>query len=157
MGVRALEAGVVKAADYLFWGPPFLRVRQPWSSPERPVWNQGPAWAFPVAPRDGGATPPYSDAARWGPGYLPPGPNLGGPEAQYGHAVLSWCADATQRRAGRGLANRYLRRTLELGTPAGSWKEKFERLTAQVGEPSYDDTPCTIGYLARLQALGAMR
>lgn len=154
---RAQEALLLRAADYLYFGPPFIRQRASWSSDQNPVFIQGPVWSIPIGLADGYREPPFSDETRWGKDYLPKDVTVGGPEALYGFAVLSFAADATQRSAGKGLANRYLNRCLALGRPMSTFAESYAEITRQASESSLDPTSSCAGYLARLQALGVGR
>lgn len=151
----ALEDVLVRATEYLFFDAPFVRERESWSSPEDPVWTQGPIWGFAVGFRDDWETPPFCDTTRWGPNYLPPDGVRHGVETFYGWALLAYAADATQASAGAGLKNRYLRRGLDYGHPKRSWKELWREMVRNASQPEYDPTPNATGYLARLQLFGA--
>jgi hypothetical protein len=148
-----LQALYLRGIEYLFWGPVWQTVKTPWSSDEAPVFETGPRWAFPVARNDGFELPPFSDFRYWGRNYLPSDGFNGGVESSYGYATLSFAADWTQRTNGRGLKNRYLRRSLDYGAGATNFPALYQRLTSREAQLQYDMTKDTAGFLARLRRL----
>ncbi|HJP00187.1 MAG TPA: hypothetical protein QF764_00285 [Planctomycetota bacterium] len=154
---KALEALYLRGTDYLFFGPVFGKLPATWSSPENPVWFHGPRWAFAVALADDYRTPPFSDAGYWGEDYFPEDGFHGtSVEVTYGFAILGLAADMSPA-AGRGLENRFLRRSLDLWRPETEWPARLRSLTERFAEESYDNSPNCIGYLGRLQNAGALR
>ncbi|MDP6761518.1 MAG: hypothetical protein QF860_01460 [Planctomycetota bacterium] len=154
---EALEDLYLRGCEYLFFGPVFGRLAATWSDPEDPVWFHGPRWAFAVAKADDYATPPFSDARFWGADYFPEdGFHGDSVETTYGFAILALAADMSPAE-GRGLENRFLRRTLELWKPRSDWEERRRSLTERFGEESHDNSPNCIGYLGRLQLARALK
>ncbi|MAF65732.1 MAG: hypothetical protein CMJ84_08750 [Planctomycetes bacterium] len=153
----ALEDLYLRGSDYLFFGPVFGKLAATWSNPQDPVWFHGPRWAFAVARADGYRTPPFSDTGFWGPDYFPEDGFRGDSvETTYGFAILALAADLSPSE-GRGLENRYLRRSLDLWKPQSEWPARLRSLTERFGEESFDNSPNCIGYLGRLQNAGVLK
>jgi hypothetical protein len=148
-----LQGLYLRTIDYLFWGPVWQTVKASWSTDDAPVFETGPRWAFPVARNDGFELPPFSDFRYWGRDYLPGDGFNGGVETSYGYATLSFAADWTQRTHGRGLKNRYLRRSLDYGSGAPNFPALYQRLTSRSAQLEYDKSKDTAGFLARLRRL----
>lgn len=153
---KELEALAVRGVDYLMWGPPWARVANDWQpDPAHPtIFLQGPRQGIAIGLNDNYATPPFCDASRWGGGYLPKDGLGGGVEIFHPWAALSYAAECTQESAGKGLDNRYLRRTLDCWTPHASWKSLALDLHRQASDPSLDNSMNWIGLLGKLQSLG---
>ncbi|MBL8860726.1 MAG: hypothetical protein JNK02_01845 [Planctomycetes bacterium] len=152
-----LEALSVRAVEYLDFGPVWQRIPAGWQpDPARPsIFQQGPRSAFAISRNDERATPPFSDARHWGPNHLPEGGLGGGVEITYPWAALDWAARITEGgAAGRGLANRYLRRALDCGTPRSNWSERLAEFAETASNPSTDNSANWVGLVGRLQSLG---
>jgi hypothetical protein len=150
-----LERLAVRAADYLYFGPPWARVPAGWQpDPAHPtLFLQGPRAAIAVSPNDAYVTPPYSDEARWGRGYLPKDGLGGGVEITYPWAALEWAARITDGgTAGIGLRNRYRQRLLECATPRASWTERLAGFAEELSSSSTDNSASWVGLVGRLQA-----
>ena len=152
----ALEKLAVKGVDYLMWGPPWARIQASWQpNPVSPtIFEQGPRQGIAVSMNDNFATPPFSDAERWGPNYLPSDGLAGGVEIFHPWAALSYAQEITNDSAGAGLENRYLRRALDCAVPHKDWKSFVEDLHKQALDPSMDNSANWIGLLGKLQSLG---
>jgi len=149
--VDALEEQLLRAVDYLAFGPVFACVDEP-RAPGRVAC--GPRWQFAVAPLAPAWAAPYSDEAVWGPRYLPQDGLAGGVECLYTLAVLEYAATLSEPRAGTGLENRYLRRILDCGSrfesPAAFLREAFARAARDASEEALNWE----GLIGHLQALG---
>ena len=148
-----LERLLLRTVEYLYWGPVWQRLQSSRSS----VYEQGPRWAFAVANKDEYQTPPFSDEKRWGKDYLPEDAFNGGLELSYGYNSLSLAADLTQAEAGRGLGNRYLRRTLVYGQTHPDLSSVYHMLFLGNALRGIDRTGTMGGFLARLQLLEVAR
>ena len=152
----ALEEIAVRGTDYLMWGPPWARMANGWQpDPARPtLFVQGPRQGIAISPNDDFASPPFSDAGRWGPDYLPPDGLGQGVEIFHPWAALSYVEEITRERAGAGLANKYLKRALDCAEPRASWREFLDGLHRQAADASLDNSPNWIGLVGKLQSLG---
>lgn len=147
-----LEALYLKTIDYLYFGPIWSELPGRAQGSDKPF--SGPRKTFPVALRDGYDAPPFSDTERWGAGYLPEALN-GGVETTYGWSALAYAAQLSQKSAGAGRSNRYLRRALKLGTPFGSFRGLLDSLFAgRRGRRPGNNSGNWIDFAAYLQALG---
>jgi len=153
---RELEQLLLRGLDYLMWGPPWARIPNDWQpDPAHPtLFLQGPRQGIAIAKNDDYATPPFSDVARWGANYLPPGGLGGGVEFFHPWQALAYAADATQSTHGAGKDNRYLRRALDCWTPHADFQALLNDLWTQRNDPSLDNSANWIGLAGRLQALG---
>jgi hypothetical protein len=153
---RELEDLAVRGVEYLYWGPPFRREAASWQpDPSHPtIYYQGPANYIAVAPNDGWKTPVFSDASRWGPGYLPPDGLENGIETFHCWQALSYAQEVTDGRSGTGLENRYLRRLLDCWIPHHDFGSLLHDLYDQANDPTYDNSPNWIGLAGKLQCLG---
>jgi hypothetical protein len=154
---RALEDLSVRAVDYLDFGPVWQRIPAGWQpDPARPtIFEQGPRAAFAISRNDERATPPFSDASHWGPSYLPEGGLGGGVELTYPWGSLDWAARITDgTAAGTGLANRYVRRALDAGSPRSNWSERLAEFAQGASSSSTDNSANWCGLVGRLQSLG---
>jgi len=154
---QALEELFLRTVDYLYWGPVWQRREKERRGGGEPVFEEGPRWAFAVARSDDYATPPFSDAGRWGKDYLPPDGFNGGLELTYGYCTLSLAAELTQESDGVGAQNRYLRRVLRYGPGYADLDAVWRALFLGQAERGLDRTSTMGGFLARLQELGVAR
>lgn len=152
----ALEKLALRTLDYLYWGPPFARVAADWQpDPAHPsVYLQGPRWGFAISKNDPYETPPFADAAKWGPNYMPADGLGGGVETYHCFWALDWGRQISESSAGRGLDNKYLRRTLECWVPHKDFGELKKALEEQTRDESQDNSCNWIPFLGALQALG---
>ena len=147
-----LEKLAVRGIDYLFFGPPWARVANNWQPyPARPtLFLQGPRQAIAVALNDDYQSPPFCDQS---PEYLPPD-GLGlGVEWFHPWAALSYAQEITDSTAGKGLANRYLKRAIDCGRPHKNWRELVQDFAEQASDPSYDNSANWVGFLGKLASL----
>jgi hypothetical protein len=154
---EALEGIAVRGIDYLFFGPPWTRAPNSWQpDPAKPTlyWH-GPRQAIAVAMNDDFATPPFCDEAHWGKGYMPADGFGLGVEWYHAWAALEYAAAITEGKAGEGLANKYLRRTIDCGKGHTGYKDLLQDFAEQASDPTYDNSANWIGLLGRLQGLGA--
>jgi hypothetical protein len=152
----AVEELALRAIDFLFWGPVFQRIQADWQpDPKHPtVYVQGPRWGFAISNNDDYATPPFADANKWGPNYLPPDGLGGGVELTYGLYLLDWARTLSEGKAGSGLENKYLKRALEYGVPHKDFASLAHDLEAQTRGFSEDNSASWAPFLATLQTLG---
>lgn len=151
-----LEALVLKGLDTLLFGPPFQSVLAEYQpDPDRPtLYLQGPRQTIAVSLDDERATPPFSDAGRWGPNYAPKDGFGGGVEIVHVWTALAYAESISRESAGRGLANRFLRRALECGGHRATFDELAKALADEAADPWSDNSGNWIGLAGRLQALG---
>ena len=152
--MRALQEVSLRAADYLYFGPPYQRVPERWSNGEL---RAGPTPQIAIAPRaaDGGesAELPYCYAERWGPGYLPPDGRVADlVETMYAFEVLT-LADLWARELGVPDAERFLRRALDLDAGAKRHAEVVARMRREENGSDLAPSGSRAGYLARVEAL----
>lgn len=153
---RGLEALVVAGLDYLMWAQPWARGPNSWQpDPAHPtLFLNGPRQGIAIAMNDDYATPPFSDAARWGPNYLPEDGLGSGIEIFHTWLPLAYAQEITNETAGRGLDNRYLRRTLDCGMGHKDWRDLVKDLHEQTTSSSFDNSANWIGLLGKLQSFG---
>jgi hypothetical protein len=155
-----VEALALRSIDYLYWGPPFQRVASSWQpDPANPTrFEHGPRNYVAVAPNDNWKSPVFSDAERWGEGYLPPDGLESVVETTHCWQALSFAQDASEALpgtdAGVGLENRYLERLLDLGIGHPSFGTLLSTLYDRMRNATYDDSPNWIGVVGKLQAAG---
>ena len=153
---EALEAIVVRGVEFLFFGPAWMRAPNSWQpDPAKPtLYWYGPRQAIAVSMNDNYATPPFCDEARWGKNYFPPDGFGLGVEWYHSWAPLEYASRITDGTAGEGLANRYLRRTIDCGKGHKGFKDLIADFGEQASDPTYDNSYNWIGLLGRLQGLG---
>jgi hypothetical protein len=153
-----LEKLLVKGLDYLMWGPPWARIPNDWQpDPAKPtLFLAGPRQGIAISPNDDFASPPYSDATRWGADFLPPDGLGGGVEIFHPWQALAYASDATQATHGRGLDNKYLKRALDCWTGHTSFVALLASFATQQSDPSQDNSSNWTGLAGRLQALRAL-
>lgn len=151
-----LEGVYLRALEYLYWAPLYSRDRARYQPQgiEEPLVTCGPRWAFAVGRRDGYVEPPFSDAARWGPNYLPPDGTHGGVEFFHCWSALEYGMLITEPKFGSGLENKYLRRTLDCWKTFPNWRALMELQFTEAAKPSSDNSGNWAGFVGRLQALG---
>jgi hypothetical protein len=145
-----------KAGEFLFFGPPWQRVKSDWQpDPANPtIFFQGPRQGIAVSLNDERKTPVFSDAARWGPNYLPPDGLGQGVEIWTVWTPLQYLADWTQDTAGAGRNNKWLRRALDCWKGHASYKALLDSFHEQAESPSTDNAQNWIGLAGVLQNLG---
>jgi hypothetical protein len=153
---HALEDLVVRGCDYLMWGPPWARGPNSWQpDPAHPtIFLNGPRQGIAVAMNDDYATPPFCDASRFGPNYLPPDGLGSGIEIFHTWLPLDYAQEITDDSAGHGLENRYLKRTIDCGNGHKDWRDLVRDLEKQTESSSFDNSANWIALLGKLQSLG---
>ena len=146
--VAALEELTLRAVEYVFFGPVWTQA----SDADGRTSGAGPSAAFAVAPAGDPDAPPFCDAARWGEGYLPQDGRTEALEMFHGWAILEYAMPISPQQ-GKGLANRYLARTLRLGNPARDYAQLLNRLFAGTAKSSTDNSANWVGLAGRVQAL----
>ena len=154
--VKSLENLTLRTLEYLYWGPVYERIPlkeqyQPKQGPS--LTRGGPREAFAVALNDNGRTPPFCDAERWGPGYIPEDGFAGGVEFFHCWSALEYGYLITDGQRGSGLENRYLRRLLACWTQPRNHDALLDELFEQTLRPSSDNSGNWAGLAGRLQAL----
>jgi hypothetical protein len=153
---HALEVLVVRGLDYLMWGRPWTRGPNSWQpDPAHPtIFLNGPRQGIAVAMNDDYATPPFCDASRWGPNYLPEDGLGSGIEIFHEWMPLDYAQEITDDSAGHGLENRYLRRAIDCGNGHKDFRDLARDLEQQTENSSFDNSANWIGLLGKLQSLG---
>lgn len=151
-----LEALLVQGVEYLLFGPAWQRIQNDWQpDPAHPtLYLSGPRQGIAISPNDDFASPPFSDAKRWGARFLPADGLCGGVEIFHPWQALAYASDATQTTAGKGLENRYLKRALDCWTGHASFAALLADFEQQASDPSQDNSSNWTGLAGRLQALG---
>ncbi|MBL8859863.1 MAG: hypothetical protein JNL28_15255 [Planctomycetes bacterium] len=145
-----------RGTDYLFFGPPWQRIQADWQpDPAHPTrFFQGPRQGIAVSLNDDRATPVFSVAEKWGANYLPPDGLGGGVEIWTIWPTLQYVAEWTDPSAGKGLENKYLKRTLDCWTTHANYRELVESFHEQAADASSDNAQNWIGLAGVLQNLG---
>jgi hypothetical protein len=112
----ALEKLAVKGVDYLFFGPPWMKVANSWQPyPANPtLFLQGPRQAIAVAPNDDYKSPPFCAES---PDYLPPEALGLGVEWYHPWAALSYAQEITDSAGPATVANPYVTGPIDDGKP----------------------------------------
>jgi len=154
----ALRDVLLRAADYVYFGPTFQRGPNRWNAG---ALVSGPSFQFAIAPYAPGGgpspEPPFSDETRWGKGYLPADgriPDL--VETAYAYDVLAY-ADDWAHELGQADAGRYLARTLALEQGAANHAARIEAMRREDAQLDLTASGNRAAYLARAQQLGARR
>lgn len=143
-----------RGLDYLFFGPVFTHFQGERYGQRTSV--RGPYHRFAVGPKGGPGEPPFCDAARWGPNYLPEDGFGEYVDTAYLWAPLEYGFWLTRDPQAAPLDNRYLRRTLEIGSAPGRVEKLAEEFWRSCTHPVDDNTHNLGTYIGTLQALGLM-
>lgn len=152
----SLEALALRCVDYLFFGPVFRKFQTPYQpDPQNPTrFVYGPLAAIPVSLNDGRKTPPFSDVEHWGEDYLPDDFVFRHVDTTYVWEALSFAHEISEDTDGKGLANRYLRRTLSCSAGFESYRDLLRNFYEQSADASLEDSKNWIGLVGKLQNLG---
>jgi hypothetical protein len=145
-----------KAGEYLFFGPPWQRIKSDWQpDPAHPtIFFSGPRQGIAVSMNDERATPVFSDSARWGPNYLPKDGLGQGVEVWTVWTTLQYLSDWTQASAGAGKNNKWLKRSLDCWKGHANYSELLKSFHEQAENASNDNAQNWIGLAGVLQNLG---
>ncbi len=148
---RFLDWLQVRGCDYLFWPPVWERAVLDGGYVE-----QGPRFSYAVGLHDEPDEPPFSDEARWGARYLPEDGLSGPVERIYGFAILAYVQSLTPTRGDRASSGRFLGRAQIMWFAPASWRKLATTMFEHAARPSDDYSGNWAGFLAALQAIGAI-
>ncbi len=143
-----------RGLDYLFFGPVFTHFQG--QRYGQPTDVRGPYHRFAVGPKGGPGEPPFCDPARWGPNYLPEDGFGEFVDTAYLWPPLEYGYWLTRDPETDPMDNRYLRRTLEIGSGPGNVETLAKQFWQSCTYPVDDNTHNLATYIGTLQALGLM-